>query len=174
MTFSDWLSIATLSVTLVGYYIWYLVFVLQAKTLDEQQKITKLSLSKYIYDIRPNFLLIYVFEQYRDAGTPSNFDEFHYDITLEKNIAFDFRIEVKTDFLKKSRYLKRNIKVIQIGEKFDLINDAIERKYSDQEVEVYIYFKDEAGTEYYQLLHGDLYDLRLDPPIKTEFLKERQ
>ncbi len=166
ISFNVLLSIATLVVTLVGFYIWYLVFMLQAKTLNEQQELTKLSLLKYFYDIRPNFRLNYVFERYTSVSTPNENDEYHYTVTLEKNVAYDFRIENKTKFLSGAKFLKREISIIQVEESFDLIYDDFNRKYMSEEVSVYLYFKDEAGNKYYQFLHGNIGDLRLDPPLK--------
>ena len=136
-------------------------------SLKAQRVANNLTNQKFIYDIKPFFTLSHPFEfTARLGATPDTIEE-RYLIKLERNVAKDFHIEVISRDFYDEKYHERRLAIIPVGEEFEIIYGEISIALIHSHVELYIYFSDEIGTMYKQFLHGEIHDLRLDPPINA-------
>ena len=140
-------------------------FIYLFKSLNAQKIANDLTNKKFIYDIKPFFTLSHPRDLFTGLNQePDTFKE-RYLIKLERNVAKNFRIEVISRDFYQERYHERTISIIPVGEEFEIIYGSVSFTLIHAELSIYIYFSDEIGNKYSQFLHGQIHDLRLDPPI---------
>jgi hypothetical protein len=169
MSFSEWMELTTACISILWMLLAYTIFQLQAKTFQvqadtfkEQQKVTKMSIVKFLYDIRPDFV------GKLDYGRTKNTDNelFHgYSLTLKgKNIAKNFKVKNESKFLDK--YISENISgLFPFEEQIYIMCGEFNYKQQQEEINITIEYEDQVGTIYIQQLKGNWGYLLLDPPL---------
>lgn len=150
-------------VSIAGLLIAWVVFRLQAGTFESQLEVTKLSQKKFLYDIRPEFSM----SKQENFGRQivDNLIYIGYDLTLNKNIAVDFYILNLGTI--KSEFDDRKIQHIQVNQVFDLFKEQSQISVLTGYYNTELWFKDEVGTQYKQIIVGNILDLRISPPIQV-------
>lgn len=167
LTISDCIQMAIAITSLGGFLLLYSTFTLQANTFKEQQEVTRLTVGKYLYDIRPNFRIDRELSELSNDFIPQDHSFIDYKITVEKNVVHKVRFATENKSLKNTPLLMEKYDILQVGGKIQLIYGTFH--YNDvHDINLYIYFEDEVGTQYYQLAHGVLGSLILDPPLKAK------
>lgn len=134
------------------------------KSLNAQKVANDLTNKKFIFDVKPFFSISHRPYPFNSVQTSDVFNV-SYLIKLERNVAKDFLIKVESKDFYQSTYHDRKLAIIPVGEQFEILHGEISLALVKLNLKIHIYFTDEIGNCYSQLLHGDVYDLRLDPPI---------
>jgi hypothetical protein len=157
---AEWTAAAAAGVT--GYFI-YQTLNEQRKLIAEQQKITLeqrkttyLQHVKFIYDIRPVF----------ELNRTGSFREFN--LTLKKNVATDLEtVNVGEGYDPIFRIVDK-IEYPTIGRPIPVLNGDPFNGFSNQEIDIHVFYQDELGYKYWQWIHGAYPDLIMDPPIMID------
>jgi hypothetical protein len=153
-TVSEWFTFSVTSITGILLFL----------TLREQVITTKIQQQKFKYDIRPKFT---IWESSGKVTTWAGISECYIDyiIILNDNIAFNIDVFGTSDELPEF-IKKRKLTNFAPEQKFDIMSGRFDVALLQDDFKLSITFYDEAGTHYFQNLHGKLQDLRLDPPIE--------
>lgn len=136
------------------------------RSLNAQRRANDLTNKKFVYDIRPFFTLSHP-DAIGSINAPQDTFFEKYLIKLEKNVARDFYIEVDSKSFYQEKYHSRKLPIVPVGDEFEIIYGDISYALIHAEVNINIYFSDEIGTAYSQLLRGQIHTLKLDPPLPS-------
>jgi hypothetical protein len=171
MNFQDWMSLTNACLTFLWMIIAYVLFKLQAKTFQvqadtflEQQRVTEMSLKKFLFDIRPIFYWHHLSERNYKHMRDGDLYSYSCEIILNNNTARNFKIIADTDFFLAIPEKTTLLSVPMAKPITILTGDTVKSDYLI-EVAISISFEDEIGTKYTQRIWGTLKDLKLDPPI---------
>lgn len=158
------LKLAEAVVSIVGLTVAWLVFKLQAFTFESQLEVTKLAQKKFLFDIRPEFSMTKLENTGSQIINTSVYTG--YTLKLNGNVAIDFYI-VNFGTIK-SKFDNRKEPYIKAFKEFDLINEQLELPVLMGDYRAELWFRDEVGTQYKQIIKGDIQDLGISPPIQVK------
>jgi hypothetical protein len=137
---------------------------LQAKTLTEQQEITKMEHKKFLLQIRPKFTKMTGMDWPEGVFTKDEEKKFEYPIILENNTALNVEIS----------NLNRNLDhliweftagTLQVTESVKVICGTAILKDFFEDILISVVFEDELNNRYIQFMHGPIVRLVISHPI---------
>ncbi|PWK74176.1 hypothetical protein LX99_03977 [Mucilaginibacter oryzae] len=172
MTFQDVMSLGNTALTLAWMLIAYALFKLQAYTFQvqadtfrEQQKISQLENKKFLLSIRPQFII----SQNSYITHPVVYDgieqvNFIIIVKLNSNTASSVFIKHNTPYLN-NILPEVELEYIQPNHQIKIVDNQVNRQHILEEIEIELFFSDEVGTRYIQIISGNITHLMISPPM---------
>jgi len=157
------LKFGELLASFTGFFVAWLVFKIQAITYEAQITVTALEQKKFLYTIRPEFKLI-IDRPDANGWLPENTINTNYQLELIKNVALEFYI-VNTGAIKSPDFDNRKLSYVGMGRPFPILPDRSPISIVTDEYYAEIFFTDEIGSQYKQIIRGNIQDLQISPPI---------
>lgn len=161
IAFQNAVSLGQLIIGAVGFYLLYRTLKLQAYTFEEQRKVTELDNKKFLYQMRPVF-------QVKEGKSYNSSDSWLWYLVLTQNVALDFYMILRSKEIHLYPLIDYKADKINVDEKVVIYNSVVWGDDTKVEILLEIYFTDEIGTRYMQVLKGLPEKVHIMPPVQLD------
>jgi len=129
-----------------------------------QRKANSLSNKKFLYDIKPFFEIS---KNWSCDFNNTTIDRYaNYEIVLHKNLMLNFKMVNNIRDCTIPIIIHDSLKYIAINRPIQFIATSVSPEKYNSEINISLFFSDEIGTKYEQVINGTINDLQLGPAIK--------